>query len=105
MNTVKIKNETDFELTDDVLNSEGLDIDSSNIVIFHTHTCESYTSSESYAYIPTGNFRTTDLNYSVARVGSELEKYLIKLLKLKKYYKGQIMQKIWQKHRKVQNLF
>ena len=26
--------------------------------------------------MPTGNFRTTDLNYSVARVGDELAKYL-----------------------------
>ena len=27
-------------------------------------------------YTPTGNYRTTDLNYSVTRVGTELEKYL-----------------------------
>lgn len=29
-----------------------------------------------YEYEMTGNFRTTDLNYSVARVGTELTKYL-----------------------------
>ena len=61
--SVKIKNETSYELTE-------------NIVIFHTHTCESYTESEKYKYNSTGNYRTTDLNYSVARVGDELEKYL-----------------------------
>ena len=44
----------------------------------HTHTCESYTSSKKYSYTPTGNFRTTDLKYSVARVGDELTKYLKK---------------------------
>ena len=64
--SVKIKNETSYELTED----------NKNIVIFHTHTCESYTESEKYKYNSTGNYRTTDLNYSVARVGDELEKYL-----------------------------
>ena len=30
-----------------------------------------------YEYEMTGNYRTTDLNYSVARVGEELTNYLI----------------------------
>ena len=77
-NDVKIKNETDFELTDEILNPDSLDIDTSNIIIFHTHTCESYTSSEKYSYTATGNYRTTDLNYTVARVGDELTSYLTK---------------------------
>lgn len=75
---VKIKNETSYDLTDEDLNPEKLKIDKSNIIIFHTHTCESYTSSKKYTYTPTGNFRTTDLKYSVARVGDELTKYLKK---------------------------
>ena len=74
--SVKIKNETGFTLSDDVLNPEGLNINNKNVLIFHTHTCESYTSSDTYPYTPTGNYRTTDLNYSVARVGDELESYL-----------------------------
>ena len=73
---VKIKNETDFELTDDILNYESLNINANNVLIFHTHTCESYTQSEKYFYEQTGSYRTTDLNYSVARVGDELENYL-----------------------------
>ncbi len=73
---VKIKNETDFELTDAILNFDNLDINKNNILIFHTHTCESYTQSDTYKYEPTGNYRTTDLNYSVARVGDELFNYL-----------------------------
>lgn len=52
---VKIKNETDFELTDDILNPEGLSINKNNIIIFHTHTCESYTQSEAYTYEETRN--------------------------------------------------
>ena len=77
-NGVKIKNETSFDLTEEDLEYEKLKIGKSNIIIFHTHTCESYTSSQEYSYTPTGNFRTTDLNYSVTRVGDELAKYLKK---------------------------
>ena len=47
-----------------------------DIVIFHTHTCESYTPTEKYSYVASGNFRTIDMNYSVARVGTELTNYL-----------------------------
>ena len=75
-NGVKIKNETDFELTDNLLSYENLEINKNNILIFHTHTCESYSQSDNYKYEPTGNYRTTDLNYSVARVGDELSNYL-----------------------------
>ena len=78
-NDVKIKNETDFKLSDEVLNPGNLDgVDKNNVLIFHTHTCESYTESEGYEYKASGNYRTTDLNYSVARVGDELTKYLTK---------------------------
>ena len=60
---VKIKNETSFDLTDEDLNPNNLKINKSNIIIFHTHTCESYTSSEQYPYTPIGNYRTTDLKW------------------------------------------
>ncbi|MBP3503495.1 MAG: stage II sporulation protein P, partial [Clostridia bacterium] len=53
-----------------------VNISNKNILIFHTHTCESYTPTEANSYQASGNFRTTDLNYSVARVGDELQKYL-----------------------------
>ena len=72
---VKIKNETDYELTQDMLKPDIL-VDNKNVIIFHTHSCESYTSSEKYPYIPTGTYRTTDLNYTVTRVGTELESQL-----------------------------
>lgn len=73
--SVKIKNETDYNLTNEMLTPD-ITIENKNILIFHTHTCESYTSSDAYPYTPTGNFRTTDLNFTVSRVGAELEKYL-----------------------------
>ena len=72
---VKIKNETDYELTQEMLKPD-ITIENKNIIIFHTHSCESYTSSEKYPYTPTGNYRTTDLNYTVTRVGTELENQL-----------------------------
>lgn len=72
---VKIKNETDYELTNEMLQPD-ITIENKNIVLFHTHSCESYTSSEAYPYTPTGNFRTTDLNFTVTRVGTELENQL-----------------------------
>ena len=75
INGVKIKNETSFEINNSVLDTT-LDISKENILIFHTHTCESYTPTEQYNYQQTGNFRTTDLNFSVARVGDELTNYL-----------------------------
>ena len=69
--SVKIRNQTDYELTQEMLTPD-IAIDNKNIMIFHTHSCESYTSSELYPYTPTGNFRTTDLNFTVTRVGTEL---------------------------------
>lgn len=75
INGVKIKNETSFEINEDIMKSQET-VDKTTVTIFHTHTCESYTPSEKYPYEQTGNYRTTDLNYSVARVGDELEKFL-----------------------------
>lgn len=75
INGVKIKNETSFDISN--IMATALEINKNNILIFHTHTCESYTPSEKYQYQQTGNFRTTDLNYTVARVGDELSNYLL----------------------------
>ena len=74
---VKIKNGTKINLTEEIMNP-NITIDNKNVLIFHTHSCESYTSSEQYPYTPTGTYRTTDLNYTVTRVGTELETELKK---------------------------
>ena len=75
-NGVKIRNETDnIKLTEEML-TPNVDINTKNIVIFHTHSCESYTPTENFEYKASGNFRTTDINYSVVRVGTELTKYM-----------------------------
>ena len=75
--SVLIKNESNKELTQEILTPDIQLSNKKDVLIFHTHTCESYTQSEGYNYEASGNYRTTDLNYSIARVGEELQKYLI----------------------------
>ena len=74
---VQIRNQTAFVLNEEILTPD-IEIDKSNIIIFHTHTCESYTPTEQNQYEPSGLYRTTDLKHSVSRVGDELEEYLQK---------------------------
>ena len=73
---VKINNSTEYELSDDLLNANDTVVNKNKVLIYHTHTCESYTPTEQFFYEETGSYRTTDLNYSVARVGDELESQL-----------------------------
>lgn len=74
--TVKIRNQSDYKLTKSMLKPDVEITNPNEILIFHTHTCESYTKSKKYKYTMTGNYRTTNLKYNVARVGTELETYL-----------------------------
>lgn len=74
-NGVKVRNETEYELTEEMLKPE-ITVNNKSILIFHTHTCESYTPSEKFEYIQTGTYRTTDFNYNVVRVGTELTNQL-----------------------------
>lgn len=74
--SVKIKNESKYELTQDMLTPNVDFNNKKDILIFHTHTCESYTPTEAKNYVASGNFRTIDLNYSVAHVGDELTRHL-----------------------------
>ena len=73
--SVEIKNETDYELTQEMLTPD-VTVNTKKVLLFHTHTCESYTASEAYQYTPTGNFRTTDNAYNMVRVGEELKTQL-----------------------------
>ena len=76
--SVKIKNASNYEITEDLFNEmQNNDYTySRNVMIYHTHTCESYTQEAGFEYAASGNYRTTDLNFSVSRVGDELEKNL-----------------------------
>lgn len=74
---VKINNQTSFDISQVIQNSKYI-LDSNKVIIYHTHTCESYTPSKEYNYKMTDTYRTTDLNYNVVRVGRELESELKK---------------------------
>ena len=76
---VKIRNESKHIIDNQSMNFSFNLNNKNNIIIYHTHTSESYTSTEKYNYVQTGNFRSTDLSYSVARVGDVLEHFLCKL--------------------------
>lgn len=49
--SVKIKNETSFTLTQDILTPNIEFTNKTDVVIFHTHTCESYTPTEANPYV------------------------------------------------------
>lgn len=60
---------------------ENVKIDYSKpaVVIYHTHTTESYTSSENYKYtFVGGEYKTTDKNFSVCKIGDEIKNYIEK---------------------------
>lgn len=81
--SVKIKNESKYQLTEEIITPNFELSNKNDIIIYHTHTCESYTPTQENSYEASGNFRTTDLKYNVARVGSELEKNLINTFNVK----------------------
>lgn len=73
---IKIKNESIYDLSQELAYTNFELSNKEDIIIYHTHTCESYTPTVENSYEQTGNYRTTDLNYTVARVGDELTNYL-----------------------------
>lgn len=73
--SVEIRNETEYMLTEEIVTPD-ISVNTKKVLLFHTHTCESYTESEAFPYTPTGNFRTTDNQYNVVRVGEELKTQL-----------------------------
>ena len=74
--TTRIDNQSNYTLTEDMLVPDVEIQNKKDILIYHTHTCESYTPCDTYNYEMTGNYRTTDSNYNVVRVGTELSTHL-----------------------------
>ncbi len=67
-NNIQVKNQSKYDITD-LLNNPSYELkNKEKVIIYHTHTCESYTPSERYGYAMTGAYRTTDLNYTVSKV-------------------------------------
>ncbi len=87
---VKINNQTDYDISQ-VLESASYTVENKEkVVIYHTHTCESYTPTQNYSYPMTDSYRTTDLNFTVSKVGdelsSQLEKYGFNVIHSKTYH-------------------
>ncbi len=87
---VKINNQTDYDISQ-VLESASYTVENKEkVVIYHTHTCESYTPTQNYNYPMTDSYRTTDLNFTVSKVGdelsSQLEKYGFNVIHSKTYH-------------------
>ena len=67
-NDIQVKNQSKYDIKEILQNPNYELKNKDKIIIYHTHTCESYSTSEKYNYEMTGAYRTTDLNFSVAKV-------------------------------------
>lgn len=80
--TVSVNNETSYEIDIEACLSAETSVraetEGPQVLIFHTHSSESYTPDSAFPYEPTENERTTDIRYSVVRVGDELQQVLEK---------------------------
>ena len=87
---VKINNQTSFDISSILENASYTVTNNKKVAIYHTHTCESYTPTEVNNYEMTDSYRTTNLNFTVSRVGdelaSELEKYNFNVIHSKTYH-------------------
>lgn len=78
--TVYIKNDTDYAVDIPAMLQQKTAIAYSAsepaVLIVHTHATEAYTPDSANSYVTSDTNRTTDTNYNVVRVGTEIEKIL-----------------------------
>lgn len=91
---IEIMNQTDYKVDIESLLKKDLKIfngEKPSILIYHTHTTESYnTFSKNLVYTPGTTDRTLDLRYNVVRVGEELKRILEKQYGYKVYHSKDI---------------
>uniref|UniRef100_A0A7C5V0Z1 Stage II sporulation protein P n=1 Tax=Caldicellulosiruptor owensensis TaxID=55205 RepID=A0A7C5V0Z1_9FIRM len=91
---IEVMNQTDYKVDVDTLLKTSFKIFNGkkpSILIYHTHTTESYnTFSQNLVYTPGSTDRTLDFNYNVVRVGEELKKILEKQYGYKVYHSKEI---------------
>jgi len=91
---IEVMNQTDYKVDVDTLLKTSFKIFNGkkpSILIYHTHTTESYnTFSQILVYKPVSTDRTLDFNYNVVRVGEELKKILEKQYGYKVYHSKEI---------------
>lgn len=75
-----LKNETKYTVSIEKMLKENLKFQLKNsgteVIIYHTHTTESYTESKDYKYIPSGEFRTKNFSANVTAIGEHLANFL-----------------------------
>lgn len=69
-----LENEGNFEEMPVV--NPNIDYSKPAVIIFHTHTSESFKPSQKYNYVPEEEYETLDKNYNVCRVGEEIKNYI-----------------------------
>ena len=78
----ELRNETKYKVDIEKLKNEELKFSlkkkDTEIIIYHTHTTETYSKSENLEYEASGDFRTLDKNANVVRVGNYLKELLEK---------------------------
>lgn len=91
---IEIMNQTDYKIDANILLKTNFKIFNGkkpSILIYHTHTTESYNSfSQNLVYTPGTTDRTLDFNYNVVRVGEELKRILEKQYGYKVYHSKDI---------------
>lgn len=68
-----ISNQAKAQVDIDQLLSLPPETAGAQVLILHTHGCESYAPSPAYDYKPDTDIRTTDRNFNVVRVGDEIQ--------------------------------
>jgi len=58
------------------VDNKKIDITKPLVILYHTHTTESFTPSPGYTYEASGDHRTTDRNYNICRIGEEIKNYV-----------------------------
>lgn len=76
----ELRNETKYKIDVEKLKNEKLKFDLKNkdteVIIYHTHTTETYSKSSDFNYDDSGEFRTLDRNANVIRIGNYLKDLL-----------------------------
>ena len=76
----EFRNNTKYNVDIEELKSEKLSFnlkkDETNVIIYHTHTTETYTKSEGETYELSGDFRTLNKDYNVVKVGDRVKELL-----------------------------
>ena len=78
----EFKNNTKYKVDVEALKGEKLSFDLKkdevNVILYHTHTTETYTKDENSEYEFSGDFRTLDKEYNVVKVGDRIKTLLEK---------------------------